>query len=719
MTTTFPVTTPMRSLLLPLLLASTALVMPVTAQETTDDETALLDAIRVVTTRHRIEDEQDVPEALTTFSDTDLTRLNVESLRDISDLTPNFGMLSNYRPGLERFEMRGLITPQVGDPPVVFVMDGVSAPHPEFVSPAFIDLERVEVLRGAQGATYGRGSVGGVVNIITRKPGDALEGSIDVAFANEDTRRFSGSVSGPIGDSGASFRLGAFSHESDGLIENVYLGRGADFQDERGVFGSLIVDASPDTEITFSANHHQSDDGIGYYNAVSPTQSSLEDFSIPVSQNIEGENNRESTQLGAKITHDFTGAQLTLATTWSRAVDKGIADGDLTALPSDPANGFFASWQYAYDYLKAWTGEARLVSQTDGPVSWAVGAFLQDREGFNTFTVYDDPDGTAPSPRADLDPALVQFAIQDETGSRSWGISGEVGYTPIETVELTLAGRYDTDRRTSVDPRDVANTDAAATFDAFQPKFTASWAPMPEMMVYGSYSRAFRSGGFNQYSPLVSRTYGAETTDSYALGVKSETFNGRLIANAALFLNQQEGAQLTTFNSSSFTLENIAIDEVRSDGFELDLRAIPLDRLNLRLTYGNTNSEIEAFSALPGLVGKRMPYVPEYSVTASADYTQPIATDLDLTGTLSLRQVGSRSYTLDFPDLMSETHEFVDLQLALNAGRWSASLYGRNIFDERQPEDLFAVYNGAVELARQPNAPGEYGVELSYRFGGQ
>src|SRR3569623_1979545 len=78
---------------------------------------------------------------------------------------------------------------------------------------------------------------------------------------------------------------------------------------------------------------------------------------------------------------------------------------------------------------------------------------------------------------------------------------------------------------------------------------------------------------------------------------------------------------------------------------------------------------------------------------------------------------GPRSYTLDFPALKSGTHGFVDLRVGLRHGAWALTAFGENIFNERMPEDLFGVFNGAVDLARQPNRPRRYGLELRRSFG--
>src|SRR6185436_9388966 len=106
------------------------------------------------------------------------------------------------------------------------------------------------------------------------------------------------------------------------------------------------------------------------------------------------------------------------------------------------------------------------------------------------------------------------------------------------------------------------------------------------------------------------RAFAAETTDSYELGVKASAFGDLLTMNAALFRNDQVGAQITTFNPVTFTLQNVAIDKVRAQGAELEVALRPAAGLTLRYAAGYTDSTIRAFAFMPGVVGSAMPYVP-------------------------------------------------------------------------------------------------------------
>ena len=133
-------------------LASAFMFTPANAQQSNDAAGAnqAIDNI-VVTARRRSESLQDIPESVTAFSAAQIERAGISSLRDVADLTPNLSQLDNFRPGLARIQIRGVITPQLGEAPIAYVVDGVTASDLEFMNQELVDIERIEVLRGAQG----------------------------------------------------------------------------------------------------------------------------------------------------------------------------------------------------------------------------------------------------------------------------------------------------------------------------------------------------------------------------------------------------------------------------------------------------------------------------------------------------------------------------------------------------------------------------------------
>lgn len=667
----------------------------------------------VVTARRRDERLQDVPDSVTAFSQKDIANAGIRNFRDIADLTPNLSQLDSYRPGQAQFQVRGLITPQVGDPPLVFVFDGVTSPDIEFVNQDLFDIERVEVLRGAQGALYGRGAIGGAVNIVTRQPTNRLEGNIQASYANGETWRVSSLLSGPIAKDKVYFRVGGYYTDSNGLIPNVYLNTGADYNRDCSIFGMLKFELGPDTTFDLRGRYGKSRSGAGYYQSV--TAATIEDFSIPTSQNVLGVDNRRIYEISAKLEHRFDFATLVAVAGYSNSHDDTFSDGDYVALPGNGIDFFPAAEQNFLD-IKAFTFESRLTSVGKAPFSWALGVFYQDKKRNSVFNFFDDPSGTLPIEESQVDPASLNYAILDQGRSKAWALSAQAGYKVTDRLELTVAGRYDSDSRRSLDERDVPTTFARNKFTQFQPKASLSYKLSSDFLVYGGYSKGFRSGGFNEYSAFTARTFDKETSDSYELGFKSSWLNRALTLNGALFLIDQRNAQYTQFNPLSFTLENISIDRVRSQGAELEIALQAARGLSFRLNAGYTDSKIRAYAADPTIVGTSMPYVSKYNGSLSADYDRPVRDGIDFILHADYQLRGPRSFSLDLPDVRSSPHSFVDLRSGIRTKRWEIVGFAKNLFNERQAEDIFVLANGAVDLARQPNRPRSYGVEARFNF---
>ena len=215
---------------------------------------------------------------------------------------------------------------------------------------------------------------------------------------------------------------------------------------------------------------------------------------------------------------------------------------------------------------------------------------------------------------------------------------------------------------------------------------------------------------------MTPRIYGKEISDSYELGFKATLLDRALTFNGALFRIDQSNAQRTQFNPTSFTLENVAIDSVRSQGIEVEIGVRPAQGLSLRASFGYTDSEIRSFTANPAVVGFAMPYIAKYNMSLSADYEIPVTETMDAILHGDYRRNGPRSFTLDFPGLRSESHDFVGLRAGLRTDSWQLTAFVDNLFNERQPEDIFSLFNGAVDMARQPNRPRTYGVEARFDF---
>ena len=402
-----------------------------------------------VISRGRVESIQNVPDSVTAFSADTIEKSRITSFRDVANLTPNLSQLDNFRPGLARITIRGLITPQVGDPPLAFVVDGVTAPDLEFINQDLVDIERIEVMRGAQGALYGRGAIGGAVIVTTKKPIEDFEGKVKGSIGNGNTYNLNAVVSGSLNDENtAYFRAGGYIKDTDGLIKNTYTGDKADPLKEQSVFSQLEFELTEDTSINLKGKYTSSEAGFAYYQSVN--DDTIEDFSINTSQNIINEDERDVYELSAKLTQHYDLGKFEFVTAYSNSENEHFYDGDYSADATFiDEDGFFRApfgTEGLYD-IESLTVESRFISQSDQEFRWSVSAFYQQRDRDTAVLFYDDFTDAQILTRKDFANDEPYLSIIDNNSSDAWALAGQFNYDITSQLELTGALRYDHDTR--------------------------------------------------------------------------------------------------------------------------------------------------------------------------------------------------------------------------------------------------------------------------------
>ncbi|KPZ62111.1 TonB-dependent receptor [Pseudoalteromonas sp. P1-7a] len=687
------------------------------AQEQQQTVTDTIEKISVIS-RGRVESIQNVPDSVTAFSAETIEKSRITNFRDVANLTPNLSQLDNFRPGLARITIRGLITPQVGDPPLAFVVDGVTAPDLEFINQDLVDIERIEVMRGAQGALYGRGAIGGAVIVTTKKPIEDFEGKIKGSIGNGNTYNLNAVISGSLNDENtAYFRAGGYIKDTDGLIKNTYTGDYADPLKEQSVFSQLEFELNEDTSINLKGKYTSSEAGFAYYQGVS--DDTIEDFSINTSQNIINQDERDVYELSAKLTQHYDLGKFEFVTAYSNSENEHFYDGDYSADATFiDEDGFFRApfgTEGLYD-IESLTVESRFISQTDQAFRWSVSAFYQQRDRDTAVLFYDDFTDAEILTRADFASDDPYLSIIDNNSSDAWALAGQFNYDINEQLELTGAMRYDHDTRESFEPTNKDATYAKKSFSQLQPKVTLAYQMNDDLLLYTGYSRGFRSGGFNEPADGISRTFDKEISDSYEIGFKTALFNNKVTLNGAAFIIEQDDAQFTQFNVDTFTLENLSIDEVQTKGLELEAAYAATSNLSINFSAGIIDSEIKRFALRPELSGRPQFWVPEYNYGLSANHNLVLNAEWSLFSRAELLIEGPKTFNIDIPDVESSRYTYLNAGVGLKSDQWSVQVYVDNLTDERAIEDIFLFGDGVTELARQPNKPRSYGIELSYDF---
>jgi iron complex outermembrane receptor protein len=685
--------------------ASAALLIPVScpAQQASGRPLAAADLEEVlVTARRRTELLQRVPDQITVFSEQDIADARISTFQDFADLTPNLQTFENFRRGVFNITVRGIPTVQGGEPPVTVLVDGVQASGLDFVNQDLFDLQSIQILRGPQGAIYGRGANAGAIQKQTRAPGAEVQAKVHSSWNRGiDETRVAGSLSGPIVTEKLAGRISGSYYDRRGFITNSLAGGFCDFGEEKTVRGQLRFTPSESLTVDAKLNYldgHNWASCLATSTDADPFLGEGEHFPDYLPRDYKQYDDREITEMSLKF--DWKLPVGTLVSASSYQDSESFSPGDVDFGPviqpvffENPVN------------VEAWNTNLYLVSNEGGPLDWIVGAFYQDRETNNQLRV-----ALAPLP---LQPPFFLDSDQVDL-SKAWAVFGEATYRPAEKLELSASLRYDEDKRESRD-RNVADSYIEETFTALQPRASISYFWSDDLTTYLSVGRGFRSGGFNSLADtlavgLSDRLFDKETATNYELGFKSTLFDGRMSLNGAVFHTQFENQQFYYIDVAHVARIVLTLPETEINGAELEAIARPIDRLELRGALGIADGEITKGGQF-GEDGAPSPNAHRYTVNLSGQYEFALTDTLSLMPRLEYERRGPIYYD-QFGDYRYPDTDFVNASITLGGEHWSISAFGRNLTDERIPT-FFGVDSGGPGVHQfLQNQTRTYGLEL-------
>lgn len=683
---------------------ATFAVLPTAALAADETQGSQLGEI-VVTARRREENLQDVPAAITAFSAAMIENAGIKTFLDFANRTPSFYFRERFRPGAVSLTLRGIPSNPQGETPVTILVDGVNVPGLDFINQQLLDIESIQVLKGPQGALYGRGAIAGAILINTRQPGNDLEGLAQVSYADGNDFRFSGSISGPIVTDRSFFRLTGAYVNRDGLVYDQGLGRDADTIDETTVGGQLKLVVSDNLTVDIRGRHIEGKAGSDLSETV--TDATYQDYSILPNRDLDDIDDRSIDEWSLSVNYQTAAGTLNSVTGYSKS--KTVLTGDADFGPMDIA------FVRDENPMEAWSEDIRFVSPDDQRLRWVLGAFFQDRDNRGNLLV----NATQTTPF--LPPGMVLFAVDKKMNSKVWAAYGQVIYDLSDRMELETALRYDHDKRSIADTCFMcAPASAEGTFSQVQPKVSLKYSWSDRVMTYFSYGRGFRSGGFNtvqatQVFEGAERIYPKEVSDTLEIGLKSTFADGRATLNAAVyhidFDNQQ--SNLADLSTGQFAI--VSIDKTTIDGVELELVAEPMRGLELAGAVGFTDASIDSYDGTGRLDGNDSPQTPDYTFNLSAQYVHSLTPTMDLFTRIDYRRRGP-VYLDEENAYPWDAHDLVDARLSLKWDRFSIGAFVKNLTDKRGPAEFIVNAFGPGVHARISTMPRQYGFEVGIRF---
>ena len=403
---------------------------------------AVLEEI-LVTAEAREENLQEVPVAVTAFSAADIQSAGIENTADFIALTPNVSFDDSFTVGNSFVSIRGVSQLNNADSPVAIVVDGVPQNNQKQFKMDLYDIERIEVLKGPQGALYGRNAIGGAVVIVTRQPTNEFESYVQAGFGNGGYKRAAAAISGPIVEDTLLFRLAGSYKESDGLITNTFLNEKVDFYDSSDLRGKLTWLATENVTVDLRFDASRLDGGAIYDAAffanTGPDNTNQE--ASPVTD-VLGTSEREIDDFSLKVDWAVAGGTFTSISAYTDITEDYFGDLDFCN-PVDCPGGFFGLGQVDQAQgldVGLLSQELRFTSSDDERFRWTAGAYFLDTER----------DLATVARLVDLGnfPFVVSL---EENSNTAWAVFGQFEYDITEQWEFSASLRYDEDTRKQTD----------------------------------------------------------------------------------------------------------------------------------------------------------------------------------------------------------------------------------------------------------------------------
>lgn len=645
----------------------------------------------VVTATKRETNLQETPIAIAVMSDEDLQKRQASSLLDLGD-----GGIPSLR--ISTFEsrqtaltigMRGIVPDDANQPAreqgVGVYVDGVYLGRQHGLNAGFLDVERIEVLKGPQGTLFGRNTEGGAVNMVLRAPSGEFGGRVTAGLGNYG--RYNGTLRLDLPEvAGFSIKLDASLQHQNATTQNPlagqkgwnyfhrYGGRAAvrwkpsedftaDFSidsghDESTAFLSQLINFNPTGRPVATVAQIQANGGrlpsgfvapLPALVTVQPERAKTASVGVPQQPSI-GKTFGVTSKLAWDITDD---AEIRSITAWRTVSDRQFDNSGLAnRTPVFAPNGSFSRYSIATLDQRQFSQELQLVGKS-GDLDYVFGGYYFNERAEDSARTPNtnrwNADGTAYSI---IDPAtypLSPVARASVAFAKSYAVYGQATYN-FETLALTLGGRMTRDEKNG---RLFTVNGAATSFTfrendrRFDPLATIAWQASDSINLYAKYATGYRAGGASSRS-LNYRSFGPEAVKSYEVGAKTEFFDRLVRLNLAGYIMDRTDTQVDfnffipqTNGTVRNTLETVnAAGTTKIRGIEADLTLRPADGLSLGMSYAYTHTKVPPArntvqeqlnaSLTPPVTTQVFQdvyilYTPKHALSGSIDYDIPVS----------------------------------------------------------------------------------------------
>ena len=632
----------------------------------------------IVTSDFRSSQLQTIPASLSVVTEEVIQARAAQHIEDIINLAPNV----NYASGSSRaryFQIRGIgersqfaqpISPSVG-----FLIDEMDFSGIGTAATMF-DVAQVEVLRGPQGTRYGANALAGLINVRTKAPTEELDASVEATIADYDTYSLAAAVSGPLVENTLLGRIAVQQYESDGFIDNTYLGRDdTNNRDEQTVRAKLRWLASEDITIDFTALYVDIDNG---YDAFSLDNDRKTRSDEP------GQDTQRTSALGVELDWGVSDAlRLEALASYAESDLEYNYDEDWTYVgftddicQPDSEDFLFCEYSSTDSYDRDrdnYSVEVRLLSDEAGKIfngstDWVFGVYhtAKDEDLFREST--------------------YNGSLNSEYETENTAIYGQLDVALTDKLSLITGLRFE---QWEADYADSTNLLIDTDEELWGGKIALDYQVNDQHFVYGSFSRGYKAGGVNTDGSLPDdeRSFDTEYLWNLEGGIKSLWLDNTLSSRIAVFYAQREDQQV----KGSFVIPRVPgpgddfidyIDnagEGENYGVEVELDWQFNEQLQLFANVGILETEIDEYITPDGedKSGRDQAHAPDYQFAIGGEYT--FNQNWYIRGEVEGKD---KFYFSDRHDEQSTAYQLLNARIGYRADNWSVALWGRNLLDE-------------------------------------
>lgn len=650
-----------------------------------------------------------------------VTEMRLWKLADLSSVLPNT-TLSNSGDNRNVTGIRGLVSTSYEQAVATYV-DGVAQFNLDTYIPQLHDIERIEVIRGAQGTLYGRNAMGGVINITTKQPQNKTEANAMIQLGNFGQRRASGALRGALVKNKLWGSVSFLHDGRNGIYTNGFTGSDYDKQQQNMFNAQLRYQMRNGWSLQADIKQYKGKNN-GAFPLVADLKEAIEN-PYQLSQNKTATMHDRTSNASLVIKHNGQKVGLSLQTAfqnnyryYDNVLDADFSEFDIV--------GIFNNYGKNFNKVQVLTNEFRISSAKNNrsKLEWNAGAFHFIQKSptkqatvfgnYASFIGVPDNNFSLISINTANNQGLAGYGQMKYAFNKKWSIEGGMRID-TENKKMTVSGEYEKSPGSAVvtSPESTSGTQ----FAAVSPRLSLQYKQHEKQLFYAGYSRGFRTGGLSGITsdpsqlPLIA--YKPEYSNMFEVGAKGKNTNNTLRYGFALFYNTVTNIQAPELLLPDAVTIIRNAGRMKAYGIETELLYKPLDGFTLQYNGGLTNTKYTSLKGVSdgneiNLDGKVQVFTPASTHFMAAQY-QVKAGNTQLMFRLEYKYTGDQYFDLK-NQIQQKGYGLLNTRIALQFSQYEFSIWGRNLGNQKY--FAYAYDFGAAHLGEPRMLGGGFSWKL-------